>query len=713
MKDRVKTKQMLIQELDLLKQRIKELEQSESGYQQTETKLHEVERRLHAIYEHSLDVIYTLDCDFRVTSVSNSVERHLGYRAEELVGRSFNDINVVAPESLEAAFKDTLQALAGNTVPTAEYVFIRKDGSRAIGEVSGSPLVEAGKIIGLISVARDITDRKRSEKVLRGSEERYRSLASSVDSMYLVDRDCRYMFMNEGCRRKFGVPLEDIIGKRYNDFHAEENSKLFAKTVEAVFETGNPIQMEHQSERDQSYLLRTFSPVMDQEGKSITAVTISSKDISDRKRAEEALRESEERFRKLADLTWEGILIHRRGIILDVNESILKMFGCPAEEVIGQSVLEFLAPESIEPALQKLKESIDAPQLYLKAKALRKDKTVFPIEVLGRPIRYKNLDARVMAIRDITDRKHAEEALQESEERYRKVADFTYAWEYWLAPDGKYVYVSPACERISGYRVEEFQQDQNLLEKIIHPDDKHRFVCHIRDMLQGKSDACELEFRIITRSDEDRWIGHECQDVYGRDGAYLGRRGSNHDITDRKRAEEALRESENRYRELSIIDNLTQLYNSRHFYQQLKMEIDRVDRYKQPLTLLLLDLDDFKQFNDAYGHIEGDGVLSRFGQVVKRCLRQTDSAYRYGGEEFTILLPMTTSKNSTVTVERIRAEFKKENFSPVAGKDVHMTVSIGLAQYQPQEDMKAFVNRVDQLMYQAKKNGKDRVCSES
>jgi diguanylate cyclase (GGDEF)-like protein/PAS domain S-box-containing protein len=185
------------------------------------------------------------------------------------------------------------------------------------------------------------------------------------------------------------------------------------------------------------------------------------------------------------------------------------------------------------------------------------------------------------------------------------------------------------------------------------------------------------------------------------------------DITARKQAEALLKESENRYRELSIIDNLTQLYNSRHFYQQLKMEIDRVDRYAQTLTLLLLDLDDFKRFNDTYGHIEGDKVLSRLGQVVKRCLRQTDSAYRYGGEELTILLPMTTSEDGAISAERIRAELKKETFTPVSGNDVHMTVSIGLAQYKPQEDMKAFVHRVDQLMYQAKKDGKDRVYPES
>jgi len=186
----------------------------------------------------------------------------------------------------------------------------------------------------------------------------------------------------------------------------------------------------------------------------------------------------------------------------------------------------------------------------------------------------------------------------------------------------------------------------------------------------------------------------------------------NQEIEIRKRTEQALRESENNYRELSIIDGLTQLYNSRYFYHELKIEIDRADRYGQPLTLMLLDLDDFKRFNDAYGHIEGDQVLLRLGQVVKRCLRQTDSAYRYGGEEFTILLPMTTSADGAVTAERIRTEFKKETFSPAPGQDVHVTVSIGLAQCKTKEEMKVFVNRVDQLMYQGKKNGKDRVCCE-
>jgi diguanylate cyclase (GGDEF)-like protein len=141
--------------------------------------------------------------------------------------------------------------------------------------------------------------------------------------------------------------------------------------------------------------------------------------------------------------------------------------------------------------------------------------------------------------------------------------------------------------------------------------------------------------------------------------------------------------------------------------------MERSNRYEQPLTLLLLDLDKFKDFNDKYGHVEGDYVLTRLGQVIKRCLRDSDSAYRYGGEEFTIMLPMTTSEEGIITAKRIQTELRKEAFSPVLGKEVYMTVSIGLAQYKPKEGIRAFVNRVDQLMYQAKKNGRDKICPES
>jgi PAS domain S-box-containing protein len=138
--------------------------------------------------------------------------------------------------------------------------------------------------------------------------------------------------------------------------------------------------------------------------------------------------------------------------------------------------------------------------------------------------------------RELEERVRVEEALRESEEKYRVVADFTYDWEYWLGPDGRYIYVSPSCERITGYRAEEFLQDPALFEHIIHPDDRAFVTDHLKQDMLHDSDHT-IDFRVITRSGEQRWIGHCCQSVYGRKGQYLGQRGSHRDITERKRAE--------------------------------------------------------------------------------------------------------------------------------------------------------------------------------
>lgn len=182
------------------------------------------------------------------------------------------------------------------------------------------------------------------------------------------------------------------------------------------------------------------------------------------------------------------------------------------------------------------------------------------------------------------------------------------------------------------------------------------------------------------------------------------------DVTERNRMQNALRESEKKYRDLSIVDELTRLYSTRHFFRQLGMEIDRAARYGYPLALMFLDLDDFKKFNDTYGHVEGDKVLARLGQVIKSCLRRSDVAFRYGGEEFAVLMPMTTCDEGAIAAERIRTEFRNENFAPNGGMKVRMTVSIGVAEYTRQHDVRALLRQVDGLLRQAKREGKDRTC---
>ncbi len=143
--------------------------------------------------------------------------------------------------------------------------------------------------------------------------------------------------------------------------------------------------------------------------------------------------------------------------------------------------------------------------------------------------------------------------LRGSEERYRTVADFTYDWEYWMAPDGSLAYVSPSCERITGYRAEEFLEDPELLIRVAHPADRDRLVSHIRDPGKRPADPGyhELDFRILTRGGEERWIGHVCRRVYGRAGEYLGRRAGNRDITDRKISEARMQRQAQLYAALS------------------------------------------------------------------------------------------------------------------------------------------------------------------
>ena len=160
---------------------------------------------------------------------------------------------------------------------------------------------------------------------------------------------------------------------------------------------------------------------------------------------------------------------------------------------------------------------------------------------------------------------------------------------------------------------------------------------------------------------------------------------------------------------LAITDGLTRLYNLRHFYKQLEIEIDRCNRYGHSLALLLLDIDHFKKCNDTYGHLEGDKVLIKLGQIIKVCLRTMDSAYRYGGEEFTIILPETTGKEANNVAERISASVESERFSTEAGEDFSITISIGVTEYFKEEQLSTFIHRADQAMYKSKAKGRNRI----
>jgi len=438
------------------------------------------------------------------------------------------------------------------------------------------------------------------------------------------------------------------------------------------------------------------------------------KKILDKEEAHQHLRISIEeyqlQFENISDVVF---MIGTDFNISSISPSVEKLLGYKAEDFIGRPVSclsHLLTPESFERAITNISKMLKNERIPVSIYAfVAKDGTLKHIEINGSPlIRDGQVAGTISVARDITERKLMEEKLRHEEQRFRALIDHSSDIIVVINLDRTITYINPAVERVLGFNPEERIGAKGF--ELIHPDDM-KFLTDSFNTLATDTNSPVIHGEMHLRHKDGSWrtleaVGSNLAHNNVIEAVIVNYR----DITERRRAEEVLKESEKKYRELSIIDNLTQLYNSRHFYAQLEIEIERSNRYGQPLTLLLLDLDKFKKFNDKYGHVEGDYVLSQLGQVINRCLRDPDSAYRYGGEEFTIMLPMTTGNEGIVTAKRIQTELKKEAFSPVLDQNIYMTVSIGLAQYKPKEEIKAFVHRVDKLMYQAKKDGRDRIC---
>jgi len=176
------------------------------------------------------------------------------------------------------------------------------------------------------------------------------------------------------------------------------------------------------------------------------------------------------------------------------------------------------------------------------------------------------------------------------------------------------------------------------------------------------------------------------------------------DITEKKKLEDELKKKNELLSKLAITDGLTELYNVRHFYEQIVRELSRLKRNPQrKLSLMLIDIDHFKELNDTEGHQAGDQVLRSLGQVIKVCIRKdVDTGFRYGGDEFSVILPDTDRNQAKVAAERIVKQFGAFKFGRVS-------LSIGIAEARAGEDEKSIVKRTDEALYRSKREGRARI----
>jgi diguanylate cyclase (GGDEF)-like protein len=249
-----------------------------------------------------------------------------------------------------------------------------------------------------------------------------------------------------------------------------------------------------------------------------------------------------------------------------------------------------------------------------------------------------------------------------------------------------------------------------MADLVLHGVDEHQVV----QLYPGKfCQSCtipgtyEAEDFFPNLGESGRWLYFTAAPLCNEQGIVIGAIETLQDISERRRSENALKESEERFKTLSRTDPLTQLFNFRDFYEQLEHEIERTTRHSRPLSLAIIDIDHFKGINDHYGHLEGDRVLRQLGSYIQDWKRSTDKAFRYGGDEFAILMPETVGKHAQEAAQRLLRHLASlpegDASAPLC------TLSIGVSQFLQGEKAIDLVQRADEAVYQAKKCGRNRV----
>jgi len=283
-------------------------------------------------------------------------------------------------------------------------------------------------------------------------------------------------------------------------------------------------------------------------------------DISKQVLAEDELKENEKKFHSvfsdISNISVQGYDKNRK--VIYWNKASETLYGYSKEEVINKNLEDLIIPPEMRETVISLVDNWHENNIKIpngELTLLKKDGS--PVHVFSSHVMIEKSDGEkeMFCIDiDITERKQAEEALKASEERFRTVANFTYDWEYWISPQDEFIFISPSCERITGYSQNEFKQNPELLTSIVHPDDINNWKNHKHNVFY-KAEIETIEFRIITKSGEERWIGHVCKTVYDINGVNIGIRGSNRDITKQKNIEQALKVSEDRLSKTLIAAN--------------------------------------------------------------------------------------------------------------------------------------------------------------
>ena len=505
------------------------------------------EVRIRAIFDQATSAIFTFN-DETIVDYNTSALQLFGVSSDEIVGKIPFDFSPPTQRDGRNSRKKGEEvinlALQGDS-QHLEWTHMHRNGELIDSEVR-LQRVDLEEENMLLATVTDLTERDRAEGALRESETRYRAIVE--DQTEFVVRwlpDGTRTYVNDAYCRYFGLSKEEAIGSRYMTLVAEEDREWVREKV-AKISIENPIEIGvHRvinGDGSTGWQEWTDRGIFDQDDELIEFQSVG-RDVTEQKLTEKALIESEERFQLLANAAFEGIVISDQGRVVDANDQLARMFGYERLELIGIHAKELVAPESWTLVSKNINRGYEKPYEHL---ALRKDGSIFPVEVRGRTIPYAGKTLRVTAIRDITESKRAEAELRASEARYRSLIE-NLPVPLFIHADEEILFVNPATVQVAGLTSPDDYVGKSVWDFI--PSDLRDTYAERFETLYEQRTHIDLEESRLVNSE-----GAELDvEIIATPIEYAGRQAAQtiiRDISDRKSSEEALRQSELRYRTL-------------------------------------------------------------------------------------------------------------------------------------------------------------------
>ena len=542
-----------------LKRLMGELKKKTIQLEKAKKNLEESEERYRNLFENSPNIIFTLDLDGRINLVNKAVENLVGYNKEEIIGKRFKEFvpSKYLPSLLDAFEKE----IRGIAVPTMEIEVMAKDGEKIpIELLHGSvPIKEKGKLVGIQITAMDLRERKETEKKLKESEQKYKDLFENAsDTLFALDRLGRFTSGNKKAEEISGYKREELIGKHFKKVvplkHMPKLLKLLQKAFKGEIEEAE-FEVEMKNKKGKLIPLDVTARIIKENGKIIGSQYIA-RDISERKKTEESLRESEERYRKQFEEALDAIVIAdaETGIIIDCNRVASELVGREKSELVGKHQRILHPPEEIEGEFsstfkQHLKEKEGQ---VLEAQVITKKGEIREVAIKANLFELRGKKVLQGIFHDITERKRAEKALRASEKRFQDITENTGDWIWEVDTDGKYTYASPVVERILGYKPEEVIG--NHFYDFFPLDEREQLKDAAFEVFDKKDPFVDFVNRNVRKDGRVVILETSGIPIIGHDGKLLGYRGADRDITERKKAEKAIKTSEEKYR--TITENI-------------------------------------------------------------------------------------------------------------------------------------------------------------